>query len=180
VDAHDNHFVLFGLPVSFHLNVEALASRYRELQRQYHPDRFAHHPEEQAKAVQWSSQLNSAYQVLNSPVQRAGYLLELVQQPISLNTSIADTDFLMSQLELREQLDEATTSEQLVSLGLEVEEWLTSLAREFVIDYDEEDWSEARDTVRKMHFMSNFLADIRRHEDKLDDEENDDFDDDLD
>jgi molecular chaperone HscB len=47
-------------------------------------------------------------------------------------------------------------------LGLEVEEWLESLAREFVIDYDEEDWLEAKDTVRKMHFMSNFLRDIRQ------------------
>jgi molecular chaperone HscB len=178
VDAHDNYFVLFGLPIGFHLNHEALASRYRELQRQYHPDRFAHHPEEQQKAVQWSSQLNTAYEILNNPVKRASYLLELARQPISLNTSIADTDFLMSQLELREQLDEATSGEQLLSLRLEVEEWIGCLAREFVIDYDEEDWQEARDTVRKMHFMSNFLADIRRHEDQLEDDDSyDDLDD---
>ena len=102
--------------------------------------------------------------------------MELADHPISLNTSIVDTDFLMSQLELREQLDEAETAEQLVSLGLEVEEWLESLAREFVIDYDEEDWLEAKDTVRKMHFMSNFLRDIRRREDKLEDDYDDDED----
>ena len=174
MNVHDNYFVLFGLSKSFDLNKEALASRYRELQRQYHPDRFAHHPEEQLKAVQWSSRLNTAYEALNTPVSRASYLLELADHPISLNTSIADTDFLMSQLELREQLDEAETAEQLVSLGLEVEEWLESLAREFVIDYDEEDWLEAKDTVRKMHFMSNFLRDIRRCEDKLEDDYDDD------
>ena len=61
MNVHDNYFVLFGLSKSFDLNKEALASRYRELQRQYHPDRFAHHPEEQLKAVQWSSRLNTAY-----------------------------------------------------------------------------------------------------------------------
>lgn len=171
MDVHDNYFVLFGLPQGFHLNAEALASRYRELQRQYHPDRFAHHPEEQQKAVQWSAQLNTAYGVLHNPVKRASYLLELANHPISLTTSIADTDFLMSQLELREQLDEANSPEQLVGLRLEVEEWLESLAREFVLDYDDEDWPEAQDTVRKMHFMSNFLADIRQHEDRLEDED---------
>ncbi|MBK6758539.1 MAG: Fe-S protein assembly co-chaperone HscB [Agitococcus sp.] len=171
MDIRDNYFVLFGLAIGFPLDNAALAGRYRELQRQYHPDRFAHHPEEQQKAVQWSAQLNTAFETLNSPVKRASYLLELAAHPISLNTSIADTDFLMSQLELREQMDEANSVEQLVGLRLEVEEWLQSLAREFVLDYNDEDWSEAQDTVRKMHFMANFLADIRQHEDKLEDED---------
>ena len=60
---------------------------------------------------------------------------------------------------------------QLASLRLEVEEWIHSLSREFVIDYDEQDWAEARDTVRKLHFMANFLLDIRAAEDRLDDED---------
>ena len=171
MDKQDNYFAWFDLPVAFQINQEALASRYRELQRQYHPDRFAHHPDEQQKAVQWSAQLNTAYDILNNEVKRASYLLELSGRPISLNTSIADTDFLMSQLELREQLDEAESAEQLVGLRLEVEEWLQSLAREFVLDYADEDWAEAQDTVRKMHFMANFLLDIRQQEDKFEDDD---------
>ena len=171
MDKQDNYFAWFDLPVAFQINQDALASRYRELQRQYHPDRFANHPDEQQKAVQWSAQLNTAYDILNSDVKRASYLLELSGRPISLNTSIADTDFLMSQLELREQLDEAESAEQLVGLRLEVEEWLQSLAREFVLDYADEDWGEAQDTVRKMHFMANFLLDIRQQEDKFEDDD---------
>lgn len=171
MDKQDNYFAWFDLPVAFQINQDALASRYRELQRQYHPDRFANHPDEQQKAVQWSAQLNTAYDILNSDVKRASYLLELSGCPISLNTSIADTDFLMSQLELREQLDEAEVVEQLVGLRLEVEEWLQSLSREFVLDYADEDWVEAQDTVRKMHFMANFLLDIRQQEDKFEDDD---------
>ena len=171
MDKQDNYFAWFDLPVAFQINQDALAGRYRELQRQYHPDRFAHHPDEQQKAVQWSAQLNTAYDILNNEVKRASYLLELSGRPISLNTSIADTDFLMSQLELREQLDEAESAEQLVGLRLEVEEWLQNLAREFVLDYADEDWVEAQDTVRKMHFMANFLLDIRQQEDKFEDDD---------
>lgn len=171
MDTQDNYFVWFDLPVAFQVNQEALAGRYRELQRQYHPDRFAQYPKEQQKALQCSAQLNAAYDTLSNDVKRASYLLELASRAISLNASIADTDFLMSQLELREQLDEAENAEQLIGLRLEVEEWLQSLAREFVLDYAEEDWIEAQDTVRKMHFMANFLIDIRQQEDKFEDED---------
>ena len=45
MDIRDNYFVLFGLAIGFPLDNAALAGRYRELQRQYHPDRFAHHPQ---------------------------------------------------------------------------------------------------------------------------------------
>ena len=171
MDLNDDYFTLFDLERSFTLSGEALSSRYRELQRQYHPDRFAHDPDQQRQAVEWTAHLNQAYQTLASPVLRAAYLLELAGQPVSLNTSIADHDFLMSQLELREQMDEAAGAHELASLRLEVEEWIHSLSREFVIDYDEQDWTEARDTVRKLHFMANFLLDIRAAEDRLDDED---------
>lgn len=171
MQARNDHFALFDLDPDFEVNGEALASRYRELQRQYHPDRFAHDAHEQQQALEWTTRLNEAYRVLNDPVLRAAYLLELAGQPISLLTSIADTDFLLSQLELREQLDEADSPEQLTSLRLEVMEWLDSLSREFAIDYAEQDWTEARDTVRKLHFMASFLRDIKAREDRLDDDD---------
>lgn len=171
MDLNDDYFTLFDLERGFSVNTEALSSRYRELQRQYHPDRFAHDPGQQKQAVEWTAHLNQAYQTLAGPVLRAAYLLELAGQPVSLTTSIADHDFLMSQLELREQMDEAATAHELASLRMEVEEWIHSLSREFVLDYEEQDWIEARDTVRKLHFMANFLLDIRAAEDRLDDED---------
>lgn len=177
MDLSHDFFALFDIEPGFDLQPDALASRYRELQRQYHPDRFAHSPEDQERAVRWTSHLNRAYDTLRDPVKRAAYLLERAGQPVTLTTSIADTDFLYSQLELREQMEEAASAEELASLRMEVEEWIASLTREFVIDFEEQDWSEARDTVRKLHFMANFLLDIRKAEDRLDDAYDDEDDD---
>lgn len=36
-----DYFTLFGLPASYTLSLEQLAVRYQDLQRQYHPDKFA-------------------------------------------------------------------------------------------------------------------------------------------
>ena len=52
MDLNDDYFTLFDLERGFTLSSEALSSRYRELQRQYHPDRFAHDPDQQKQAVE--------------------------------------------------------------------------------------------------------------------------------
>ena len=93
------------------------------------------------------------------------------------STTVSDTDFLMAQMELREQLEEAETLEQMAELRTEAEDWLQNLGREFAIDYRDGDWAEAGDTVRKMQFMSRFIEEVRQQEAQLED---DDFDEDLD
>ncbi len=36
-----DHFELFGITQQFDLNVAALSTQFRDLQRQFHPDKFA-------------------------------------------------------------------------------------------------------------------------------------------
>jgi molecular chaperone HscB len=167
-----NHFELFGLPVQFEIDADVLSSRYRELQQRYHPDQNGFDAQE---ALRLSTLVNQAYDVLRMADRRAAYLLNLRQQGGGLEQSIGDSDFLQHALELREQLDEAESGIELASLRMEVQQWLDALSREFVIDLDDEDWIEARDTARKLAFMQRVLADIDRAEDRFDD-----FDSDLD
>jgi molecular chaperone HscB len=110
---------------------------------------------------------------------RAAYLLELKKENYGLENSIGDIEFLQHALELREQLDEATTPAQLSSLRIELQQWLESLSREFKIDYSEEDWAEARDTTRKLRFMQKIIADVDKAEDRFDDDLDASFDDDF-
>lgn len=71
-----DYFTLFGLPASYTLSLEQLAVRYQDLQRQYHPDKFASAPAaEQLAAVQHSATINQAWQTLRHPLTRAEYLL---------------------------------------------------------------------------------------------------------
>ncbi|MBQ5241500.1 co-chaperone HscB, partial [Klebsiella pneumoniae] len=103
-----DYFTLFGLPASYTLSLEQLAVRYQDLQRQYHPDKFASAPAaEQLAAVQHSATINQAWQTLRHPLTRAEYLLSLHGFDLaSEQHTVRDTAFLMEQLELREELDE--------------------------------------------------------------------------
>ena len=96
-----DYFTLFGLPASYTLSLEQLAVRYQDLQRQYHPDKFASAPAaEQLAAVQHSATINQAWQTLRHPLTRAEYLLSLHGFDLaSEQHTVRDTAFLMEQLE---------------------------------------------------------------------------------
>src|SRR5919108_3196146 len=105
-----NHFELFGLPPAFALDGEALERSYRDIQSRVHPDRFAHAGDAERRAsLQWTTRVNEAYRSLKDPVQRGKHLLELHGVDVAFETNTQmPTDFLMQQLQLREELESAT------------------------------------------------------------------------
>ena len=170
-----NHFELFNLPEVLDIDLAALKNEFLKLQQQYHPDKA----DDKQQALIKSSEINQAFKILSQVDSRAGYLLALKKQDHLLDQSIGDFDFLQSALEIREQLDEAHSADELISLKQDVQQWIDSLIREFKIDYAEEDWSEARDTVRKLRFFQKVMADINKTEDRFLDDDAFDLDDDF-
>ena len=74
MDFTSNYFEIFGLPVSYQIDLALLADRYHDMQKEFHPDRYAGKPaQEQRLAVQYASIINQAYSDLKSPLCRAQY-----------------------------------------------------------------------------------------------------------
>jgi DnaJ-domain-containing proteins 1 len=54
-----DYFTLFGLPAQYPIDLQALTIRFQDLQRQYHPDKFASGTQaEQLAAVSHSATIN--------------------------------------------------------------------------------------------------------------------------
>jgi len=70
-------FEIFGIEPSFDIDLADLESRFKNLQREVHPDKFAGSRvlEEQQYAAQYSSQINASYRLLRDPLQRASVLV---------------------------------------------------------------------------------------------------------
>jgi len=102
------YFELFGLPQSYVVDRALLDSRYRELQRSMHPDRFVNAGDlERRLAAQQATRINQAYQTLKDPLLRGRYLLELAGiDHHDEHRTTRDARFLMEQMELREALEE--------------------------------------------------------------------------
>jgi molecular chaperone HscB len=165
-DFTKNHFDLFGLPAVFALDAERLDKAYRDIQAEIHPDKFAHAGEsEQRLAMQWTTKVNEAYQTLKKPFERANYLLRLrgIDAMAAGNTAMP-MDFLVRQMEWREQLAEAVATHDLDGLDRlerllrdEAGKHRDRLADELDARRDD---AAAAETLRKLRFIEKLLADV--------------------
>jgi molecular chaperone HscB len=170
MNLNDTDFDLFAVPATFAQERPALDARWKELQREAHPDRFAAQGvAAQRVAMQWSVRINEAYQRLKDPVRRAAYLCELHGSPIEAESNTAmPGDFLMQQMEWRESLDDAQTPEALERLRTEVD---TGRARalsalDWLID-EKGDYAGAAQQVRALMFVERFAQDVEARADRL-------------
>ena len=61
IDLAANYFELFSLPICFDVDIGQLASRYRSLQSESHPDRFANaDAQTRRRSVQFAALINEA------------------------------------------------------------------------------------------------------------------------
>jgi len=175
VDSTSNYFEIFGLPVSYQVDLSLLSERYRDMQREFHPDRYANKPDqEQRIAVQYAAVINQAFSQLQSPLLRAQYLLSLKNIEGQGDAQITrDPLLLMQQIELREKLSDTAQANNAFSLLEEVAEAAESeyiaLQKVFDQQYSESKFQEALETIAKMQFFSKLLVEVEQREHELDD-----------
>ncbi len=170
MNLQSDDFELFGVPRRFAQDRDALDARWKDLQREAHPDRFAAQgAAAQRVAMQWSVRINEAYQRLKDPLKRAAYLCELGGSPIRAEDNTAmPAAFLMQQMEWREALDEARSGAELDAL-----DDTTHMARQVALARcaelldQQQDYAGAAREVRALMFIARFAHDIDLRREQL-------------
>ncbi|RZJ56841.1 MAG: Fe-S protein assembly co-chaperone HscB [Acidovorax sp.] len=170
MNLQSDDFELFGLARGFAQDPSAIDARWKELQREAHPDKFAAQgAAAQRVAMQWSVRINEAYQRLKDPMRRAAYLCELHGAPIRAEDNTAmPTAFLMQQMEWREALEEAEAEPELDALDDTVAQARRAALSqcEALID-SQHDYAGAAQQVRALMFIARFADDIERRREQL-------------
>lgn len=163
-------FELFEIPAQFSQDSAALTNKWKDLQREAHPDKFAAQgAAAQRIAMQWSVRINEAYNRLKDPLKRASYLCELNGAPIEAHTNTSMSPaFMMMQIEWREALEEAKTAQELE----EIERKTTNYKRQQLSKIEqfidiEHDYAAAANEVRALMFVARFVGEIEARLDKI-------------
>ncbi|QAX82262.1 Co-chaperone protein HscB [Candidatus Pseudomonas adelgestsugas] len=169
------YFALFDLQQSFWLDLEQLATRYRELALEVHPDLFVGASEyKQRLVLERSASLNEAYQTLKSPTKRARYLLAMNGDKLPIEVTVHDPDFLMQQMQWHEELEDLQSETNLAGLAvfkhtLKVAQ--NELNKSFAACWDNAAQRQhAECLMRRMQFLDKLTHEVHQLEEHLDDE----------
>lgn len=177
-DLKTDYFSVFSMPVSFPIDTGILMQRYHEIQQSVHPDRFASSSDQEKRlAMQYATHVNEALRVLKNPLERARYFLELKGvQWDDEQTTIADPEFLMQQMELRESLAEVRQQADPIDAVGEILDNVDTLFRDYLKELtrllaseSSEDLHRAKDQVRKMQFLEKLKHEAENLEAELED-----------
>lgn len=102
-----DYFKLFSLRPTFSQQLDNITAKYHQLIKLVHPDNFVGSNSGQAFCIEVASRINTAYQVLHDPTQRAVYLLKLTKNiDVSANDYKLSNRLLTKQFMFNEQLEE--------------------------------------------------------------------------
>lgn len=166
-----NYFELFSLPAVFSVDQVRLAQTYRDLQKQFHPDKFVMHDDRtRLQAMQKSTEINDAFQTLKDTCLRAQYLLKLSGLDIQLEQrTLQDTSFLMQQMQWREQISEFTEDDQddIDHLNEEIAGLVSKLESDIEIALHNKQLETAANHIRQLKFMLKLQVELELLEEKL-------------
>ena len=163
-------FELFAVPEQFAQDSAAIEARWKELQREVHPDKFAAQgPSAQRVAMQWSVRVNEAYKRLRDPLRRAAYLCERRGAPINAESNTAMPGaFLIEQMAWREALEDAQSEGDVETVSAELARARAATLNRIETLLDESgDAAAAAQQVRALMFIERFAHDVEARFDQL-------------
>ena len=164
--AHQDHFTLLGLTRGYALDASELERLYRDIKARVHPDKHAHLGDAERRiAMQWSTQVNEAYQTLRDPLRRARYLLHMAGHDAQIETNTAmPVEFLLQQMELRE----AVATARAAAAGDELDAMHGRMRKVMAAQHEAlhqaidaaHNYARAAEIVRQLMFQEKLLMEI--------------------
>ncbi len=161
-----NYFELLGMPPSFQLDLDALAQNQTRLQAKFHPDRYVNSSERERRlSVQMMALINEAGKTLKNPVSRGAYLLKMNGVELADESeTTSDMEFLMEQMQLREELEACRTADD----GLECCDAIEARLRHRASEIAGE-WQQPQEYNRKMQFIQRLQQQLAELQFELED-----------
>lgn len=137
----------------YDLDAKELQKKYRQMQSVLHPDKFSKRSDEEKQISEnYSSLVNEAYKVLQSPLKRAIHLLSVKGENVAEDQKLQDPEFLMEIMELNEEVEQADTPEKLSKLNEKNRKQLEALTKEVGECFDGNETKRAKEVIIKMKY----------------------------
>ncbi|CAD5225150.1 unnamed protein product [Bursaphelenchus xylophilus] len=145
-------FSYFGLKRRFKVDDKELKDYFRKLQSHVHPDKFGTASDKEKQiSEQHSSYLNQAYKTLSSPRERAKYLLKLLTEENSDDTTTPD--FAAEMFEFIEEIEAEEDEKKLRKHSDHVDSEIEQLLIQIENAFDKNEPLTARALLTRLRYF---------------------------
>ena len=168
IDFNQNYFQLFEIECSVLIDHEVLEKKYLSFQKNFHPDKYVNGSDQEKRiSLQITSYINEAYQILKNDYLKSIYLLKIKGFEVDdQNNTISDPEFLMHQMELREESEEIQLKQDIKSNKNFISK-IKNLKKEclenFEKKYNKSLYDEASNKIKEMKFYTSIENDFKRN-----------------
>lgn len=156
-----NYFTLLRLPEQYDLDMQLLEDNLLQLQQQHHPDCVIDKTAAvQQKAHQQTALINLAYEILQSPMQRAAHLLELAGYDLENTPVDLEPAFLQNVMQWRFALADMDDAQTINELFAEVKTEEQQQLHELGVALRKKLPSEAITLYTKLKFLQRFKQEL--------------------
>ena len=167
INFNQNYFQLFKIEQSVTIDSISLEKKYFELQKEFHPDKYVNAGDHEKRlSLQITSYINEAYETLKNDYLKSVYLLKVEGFEVGdQNNTISDPEFLMHQMELREEYEKITlskNSEELKNFAIKIERLKNECLLSFNRRYEKKMYNDALIKIKEMKFYISIENDFKK------------------
>ena len=167
INFNQNYFQLFKIEQSVIIDSNSLEKKYFELQKEFHPDKYVNAGDHEKRlSLQITSYINEAYETLKNDYLKSIYLLKVEGFEIGdQNNTISDPEFLMHQMELREEFEKISLNknpEELKNFSSKIEKLKNECLLSFNKKYEEKMYNDASTKIKEMKFYISIENDFKK------------------
>lgn len=158
------YFDIMGLSTNYMIIAADVNKKYKELQKQLHPDKFSTKSKREKEiSEKLSSLVNKAYSTLTHPLKRGLYMLRLSGTSIPEAITSLNPQFLMEVMEKNEQIEAAQTDkEKILALWTENRVMLDSLAKDVADAFATKNIEKAKELLIKMKYFDSIETRLKK------------------
>ncbi len=167
IDFNQNYFQLFDIEQSVLIDYSELEKKYLELQKEFHPDKYANATDQEKRlSLQITSYINEAYNTLKDDYLKSLYLLKITGYEIGdQNSTISDPEFLMHQMELREESEKIANhenSKEFEKFSTKVNDLKVNCIQKFNENFEKKMYDSAASKIKEMKFYISIENDFNK------------------
>ncbi|XP_014253252.1 iron-sulfur cluster co-chaperone protein HscB, mitochondrial [Cimex lectularius] len=169
-DKRCNLFDVLDQQVVYDLDETELKRVYKNLQVEFHPDKYGQSSEKELfMAENLSSLINKAYFTLADPYERGMYILHLKNVDTSESDIELNRDFLMEVMERNEELEKLIGSQRLDEFDEEINKNITEISENISNAFKAKDFVMMKAELQRMKYYISIRNRIKNMKNKFSD-----------